>query len=276
MNMPRPIGFVSFVSSLIALLSTCRAAEQAPLDVPALELQIENAMYAADPNGKSSGPEIAQFESIAKQLDVALKAAPKAPDLLYLHGLLEFASAATERNAHNPAGVANRNEQAVSWLKKVQGEPWQSEAEALEAYTLYQLIGTSGYEDPSEIGGAAAKLFSHAAQANPSSPRVLLFKGLVTWSTPAQYGGDQKAGLATLQAALASFEKRDHGGPQWGKSYTLGWIGTMLRRKGDLTGAEKAFRDALETNPNNQLIKVKLLPSLLQAKTKAAAEPKGK
>jgi tetratricopeptide (TPR) repeat protein len=257
------VAFLVFSPLLSGLLSAQTSPPPAA-DTPeqiasAAETAIEQAYF------RNSDHEI---EKAAKPVASALARHSGSGPLLYMEGFAAFARGTCCRFSNDRDGAQEWLERADRSLKKVRGGRWEAEADAFDACVLTQLIGIEGGANAEDLGSDSGVRLRFANKVLPHSPRVLLFSGLCRWLTPAAYGGDSAAGLKLLQASVAAFsaEQKESaatgGGPRWGRAYALGWLGTALKRQGDLAGARLAWREALEAAPNYWYVKTRLLPSV--------------
>ena len=221
-------------------------------------------MLDADPSGKDATAVLASIDAVKAELNQALAGEPGNSRLLYLQGLADFATGVPLKNKGDRSVFERRQKAAVTELEKVREAPWSYEAAALEGYILAQLIGVEGGISGMELGPKSEEKVQLALRNLPRSPRVLLFRGLILWSTPESYGGDAVQGRAMLEAARGAFQAQSAGtpGPHWGQAYALGWLGSARAKDHDLRGAWEAWNEALTASPDYLLVKTRLLPSL--------------
>jgi hypothetical protein len=119
------------------------------------------------------------------------------------------------------------------------------------------------------LGPKSNDLLDEAASGAPESPRVLMFRGIAKFTTPAQWGGDPAEGLRLLQRAVTAFEKEngEGPGPHWGHAEGLAWLGFAKQKSGDSEGAGAAWTKALDLEPEYAWVKHVLVPSLRAGKS---------
>ena len=206
----------------------------------------------------------AALAETVKPLDDALTPAPNDPALLYTRAYGHYASSALYRRPSNPAALQKCFESAVALLERVKGDPWEAEAAALRGSILGQLIGLKGGLSGMTLGPESGRLLAHAAKAAPDSPRVLMFRGISLFNTPAMWGGDSTEGIKLLQQAVDRYAASDlpADGPHWGRADALTWLGIAKQKTGDFAAARAAWEQALALEPDYGWVNFALLPSL--------------
>jgi hypothetical protein len=106
----------------------------------------------------------------------------------------------------------------------------------------------------------------------PDNPRILFFRGVSLVTTPEQWGGDLTLGTQLLEQAAAAFDHQAKGASvHWGHGESLVWLGIAKQKAGDISGARKAWQQALGLEQNYIWVKYVLLPSL-EKKAEPAAK----
>ncbi len=197
-------------------------------------------------------------------LDDALARAPNDPALLYTRAYGYYASSALYRRPSNPAALQKCFESSVALLERVKGDPWEAEAAALRGSILGQLIGLKGGLAGMTLGPDSGRLLARAAKAAPTSPRLLMFRGISLFNMPAIWGGDPLEGATLFQQAVDGFAAHDLAadGPHWGRADALTWLGIAKQKTGDFAAARAAWEQALALEPDYGWVKFALLPSL--------------
>jgi tetratricopeptide (TPR) repeat protein len=223
------------------------------------ELSIERAGHCTD---------TAALANAVRLLDNALVATPDEPALLYARGYACYVNSGLHRRPGDQAALEQCLRDAVGFLERVKGEPWEAEAAALRGTALGTLIGLQ--KDPAQAGATlgveSSRLLALAASAAPGSPRVLLFRGQALLFTPQEFGGDPAEGAALIKQAVDRFAGAGASptGPTWGHADALAWLGIAKKQAGDLAAARAAWQQALVIEPNYAWVKYALLPTLDQ------------
>lgn len=252
---PALVGLVFIGAARIdnAVAATAPAEVVAPA---AIEAALEHAYLRGDS---------AAVSTAEAQVDAALARDPHSAQLGYLKGFAHFAAGrAVNRTTSKPTVIAEF-EAAADALATVQGEPWQSEARALEGAICGQLISLKGGMSAMTLGPKAGQLTADAAARLPDSPRVRLFRAQILEHTPAMFGGDVAAAAKLYQQAVDAFASGEKGsGPRWGYADALTWLGLSRQAADDEAGARTAWERALQIEPDDHYVKFALLPRLQQ------------
>lgn len=243
---------------LFALPSLAASLAVATPDLAALEQRIEHGALRGD---------AALVNATIADLDAALTADAQSPALLYLRGLAEYAAANASRATNDETAATGHLEQAAKLLERVKGgAPWAPEAAGLASSIYGQLIGLKGGVAAMTLGPKSGDLLAEAARGAPQSPRVLYFRGVSKFNTPAQWGGNQGEGIKLLQQAVDAFAAQDAAatGPKWGHAEALTWLGLAKQKLGDVDAARAAWTQALVLEPEYAWVKYVLLPSVKQ------------
>jgi tetratricopeptide (TPR) repeat protein len=259
--MKYPLAFLLFFPAL--LWCAPAASDNAATIAAKAERAIERAGHCSD------APALA---AAIKSLDDAIAATPDQPALLYTRGYASYVNSGMHRGAEGHAVAEKSLREAVGFLERVKGAPWEAEADALRGASLGALISLQKdlAEAGATLGQESSQLMAEAASAAPSSPRVLMFRGQALLFTPPEYGGDPVEGAALIQQAVDHFAAPDANppGPAWGHADALAWLGYAKQQAGDLAAARTAWERALAVEPNYAWVKYALLPSLDRAQSK--------
>jgi tetratricopeptide (TPR) repeat protein len=249
--------FPSFILLVAAILS-CAPSEPVNPDKIAADAEstIERAGLRAD---------AAALAAAVKSLEAALAVTPDQPALVYTRGYACYVDSGLHRKSKDQAIREKCLMDAVAFLKRVKGAPWEAEATAMHGAILGELIGLQ--KNPAEagatLGAESIQLLERAAAAAPTSPRVLVFRGRSLLFTPQEYGGDPAEAAALLQQAVDRFAAPGPPpGPTWGHVDALTWLGIARQKAGDLAAARAAWQQALVIEPNYAWVKFSLLPSV--------------
>ena len=115
------------------------------------------------------------------------------------------------------------------------------------------------------LGPRSTRLLAAAEEADPTNPRVVLYKAISDFNTPKQFGGDKDRAIAGFQEAARLFEERtpkDELEPTWGHPDTYAWLGIAHVERDQKTEARAAFEKALEIDPEFSWVKHGLMPQL--------------
>jgi tetratricopeptide (TPR) repeat protein len=161
-----------------------------------------------------------------------------------------------ERNAVLDDGVARL--QTV-----MNANPQDAEALALLGGLYALQIGRSPLK-AIVLGSRISGMLDRAAELAPNNPRVELQVGISAFHTPAAFGGGMNKAERLLRRSLELFSREplDRPWPNWGRVDAHAWLGQVLARKGDRTGARAEYDTALTLAPNSGWVAHVLLPAL--------------
>jgi tetratricopeptide (TPR) repeat protein len=114
------------------------------------------------------------------------------------------------------------------------------------------------------LGSRVSGTLERAAELAPKNPRVALQAGISAFHTPAAFGGGTNKAERLLRRSLELFaqEPFDRPWPNWGRVDGHAWLGQVLARKGDRSGARAEYDKALALAPNSGWVKHVLVPAL--------------
>ncbi|WP_075186484.1 tetratricopeptide repeat protein [Teredinibacter haidensis] len=90
-----------------------------------------------------------------------------------------------------------------------------------------------------------------ALSIDKENPRVLMFKGILDYNTPAMFGGSKESAKTAFTLALDAFSRDHNSGKHWGFSETHVWLGLTYLELGDKQMARYYWEKALAVNPEN-------------------------
>lgn len=125
------------------------------------------------------------------------------------------------------------------------------------------------------MGMEMEESMGRAEALSPTSPRVVLLKGMNTLHKPAFVGGgaDKAMPLFERAIALAAEESRaDSTSPSWGHDDVHVWAGRCAEKLGKLDAAVTHYKHVLEVSPDHGWTRSILLPKAEKALA-AASKP---
>jgi tetratricopeptide (TPR) repeat protein len=138
----------------------------------------------------------------------------------------------------------------------------------VEGYILAAIIEAKTLAMKPNGTDAAAQAYASLDRAralDPLNPRLMLAQGIADFLTP-RAGADSTEAEKALRGAGAQFqnESRDRPIPNWGHAESFAWLGLVLQKKGDISGARQAYQHALAIEPDFKWVSGVLLPALNQ------------
>jgi tetratricopeptide (TPR) repeat protein len=121
------------------------------------------------------------------------------------------------------------------------------------------------------LGPRAGSALARAGKLEPDNPRVPLQDGIGAFNTPSMFGGGVDKAEKLLRRAIMLLEKEpvEKPWPNWGRFDAYAWLGQILVKKRDFTGARTEYEKALAIAPKSGWITYLLMPELEKAmKTK--------
>lgn len=131
----------------------------------------------------------------------------------------------------------------------------EKNAEFADAYGLLSaMLGQKIGIDPSlgmTLGYEAASNLSDALELGGDNPRIALFSAYSEFYTPEQFGGSKTRAMKEIQRSTELYKTEnleDKRLPNWGHSEAWGFLGYIHLQTGELEGAKKSVKKALEIN----------------------------
>lgn len=121
------------------------------------------------------------------------------------------------------------------------------------------------------LGIKSGRMISRAFQLAPENPRVSLIAGQSHYYTPKMFGGGKEKAMEMLNKAVEffqSFKSPSPLYPSWGYDEAYAYKGIIYTDWEKWDEAKKSFEKGLEINPNNDWIKMSLIP-VMEEKIKA-------
>jgi tetratricopeptide (TPR) repeat protein len=101
-----------------------------------------------------------------------------------------------------------------------------------------------------ELGPKAAMALTTAQSISPDNPRVLLFKGVSKYNTPAMFGGSKHQALIELSNAIKQYKDDQYSEFHWGYAEAYTWRGLTHLELGNKEAALADWAKAIEISPN--------------------------
>ena len=89
-----------------------------------------------------------------------------------------------------------------------------------------------------------------AIQIDPTNPRAMLFKGIISFNTPENYGGDKLEAITALNTAIELFNDDRYSEHYWGEAEAYVWRGLSFQALHNIDEANADFTKALEIEPH--------------------------
>lgn len=97
-----------------------------------------------------------------------------------------------------------------------------------------------------------------AIQLNASNPRAMLFKGIISFNTPENYGGSKLNAITALTNAIELFNNDRYSNNYWGEAEAYVWRGLTYQAQNKMEKANVDFSMALQISPNLEWAKMLL------------------
>ncbi|MFT5756567.1 MAG: tetratricopeptide (TPR) repeat protein [Alteromonadaceae bacterium] len=101
-----------------------------------------------------------------------------------------------------------------------------------------------------EYGQKSFDAAKKAKNIAPNNPRISLFQGIMSFNTPAIYGGSKHKAVELLNNAIELFEYDRNSNNYWGEAEAYVWRGLTYRALNDNEKATADFKMALQLKPN--------------------------
>lgn len=192
----------------------------------------------------------------------ALARWPEDPLLLHYTGYAYYREATLRQGAGGTDNVDALLDAAQESLEASAERHTLAETTALLSAVLGQKIGSNMIRGMT-LGPRSGSLMDEAVRLGPENPRVWLMRGISAIFTPGMFGGGLDKAEDYLRQAIALFERDDPQppAPAWGNGEAWLWLGQVFERRKDDVEALRAYRTALEIEPENQWLKEVLVPA---------------
>lgn len=113
-------------------------------------------------------------------------------------------------------------------------------------------------------GPKAGRAMGKALSLEPDNPRLHMIQGISTYFTPEQWGGGKEKAKVSFQKAIELYKNDNPESilPDWGKSDVHAWLGQVELSLRDSVQAIIQYEKALEINPDNNWVKMQLMPKV--------------
>lgn len=151
--------------------------------------------------------------------------------------------------SNKPAAIKSLNAAINELEATVKTNPEDDESWAL----LSQCYGLKIAFDPQNsatFGHKAGKALKVAEGLDTTNPRVMLFKGIMSFNTPAMYGGSKTAAIKSLNKAIELFANDKNSGTYWGEAEAYVWRGLSYQATQQNEKALNDFKQALNISPD--------------------------
>ncbi|SMF52363.1 Cytochrome c biogenesis factor [Alteromonadaceae bacterium Bs31] len=128
--------------------------------------------------------------------------------------------------------------------------PEDAESLGLLAYIYGYTISLEPMKAQS-YGPLSHSRIAQAQAISPDNPRVLMFKGVIEYNTPAMYGGSKHKAVEALSLALEQFPSDLASGKHWGHSEANVWLGLSYLELGQREKAREHWQAAVDLNAEN-------------------------
>ena len=196
----------------------------------------------------------------------ALTVAPTDAWLLHYYGFALYREAALSfgRGRDGYVPLLERADSVLELSAKYASIP---ETHALRSSAIGMMIGSNPLRGMT-MGPKSGAQIERAVELGPNNPRVWMIRGIGAFNTPAMFGGGEDRAEEYLKKSIELFAN-DHPvapAPRWGANEAHAWLGQLYARqdKKDLARAE--YMKALAIEPNDNWVKMSLLPALDQKK----------
>lgn len=200
--------------------------------------------------------------ALANQSDIdSIEAASSALDSTTLNEVIEQNNGYIKALANYHLSIVNKMnaqpDDAISALsstineleKVVSVTPNDDEAWALLSHSYGFMISFKP-QLSAEYGQKAMQAIVQAEKLDDTNPRVMLFKGVMSFNTPAVYGGSKSKAMKELNTAISLFESDRGSDNYWGEAEAYVWRGLTHQTLNNNTQAVADFKKALTIKPD--------------------------
>lgn len=159
------------------------------------------------------------------------------------------------------------NEAEKQFQKSVKIDPSFADAYAMLG-SVYGMKA-AGFFSGMKYGPKANNATEKALKTGPKNPRVHMVNAIGLMNKPSMFGGSTEGAIKEFKKAaelFKSFEPATKLMPDWGRAENYAWLGQAYEQNEQYSEAKKAYKQALEVNPNYQWVKYVLMPQLEEKK----------
>lgn len=155
------------------------------------------------------------------------------------------------------------NEAEKQFRKSIKIDPSFAEGHAMLG-SVYGMKA-AGFFSGMKYGPKANNATEKALKTGPNNPRVHMVNAIGLMNKPSMFGGSTEGAIKEFKKAaklFKSFEPANKLMPDWGHAENYAWLGQAYEQKEQYIEAKKAYKQALEVDPNYQWVKHVLMPQL--------------
>jgi tetratricopeptide (TPR) repeat protein len=206
--------------------------------------------------------DVAGMRSAQALLARALTAQPHDPWLLHYLGFALYREATFSFGMGSDAYLPIL-ERADSILELSATYGAIPETFALRSGTIGMMIGSNPLKGMT-MGPRASAQMEKALELGPDNPRVWMLRGIGAFNTPAMFGGGLDRAETYIKKAIELYasDKPAAPAPAWGANEAHAWLGQVYARQDRKDLARAEYMKALAIEPNDNWVKMSLLPAL--------------
>jgi len=220
-----------------------------PAPFAKVSAELKAALYSGDAENAKK-----QMEKIEKMVADTKTANQKAAGHFYA-GLCwrNFSSGSDDR--------MNAFEKSVKHLEKaIELDPKNAEAHAVLSHVLRSLIGSG--KRSHDIIQKSIEHRERAFELAPENPRILMLEASALIFIPEDRGGNIAEGIRYAFEAAGRFAMESDDAKHWGEADNWALLGAAFRKNQKTKAALRAYRKAVEVQPNWLLVRDQIIPSL--------------
>jgi len=194
--------------------------------------------------------EIDAIELASMQLNKSALVQAAADNQGYVKALAYYRLSVSQTVSSNSPAAIKSLDLAIAALEgAIKNNPNDDESWALLAQ-CYGLKISFEPHNAAKLGPKSGIALKKASALNPNNPRVMLFKGIMSFNTPAMYGGSKVAAIKSLNKAIALFNDDKSSGNYWGEAEAYVWRGLAYQATQQHEKSVSDFEKALTISPN--------------------------
>lgn len=157
------------------------------------------------------------------------------------------------------------NEAQKQFEKTIEVDPSFAEGHAMLG-SVYGMKA-AGFFSGMKYGPKSNNAIEKALEIGTDNPRVHMINAIGLLNKPSMFGGSTEGAIKEFKKAaelFKSFEPVNKLMPNWGHAENYAWLGQAYEQNEQYSGAKKAYKQALEVDPNYQWVKFVLMPQLVE------------